>query len=212
MDVTYPCRSTTEHVASNTSVRLQTCACPDPSVNCQVAHPNIQSYVASVQLDLQTIGHVKAHVFNKQAMDAKNSPGMWEECQRYDQIHFGAKLNKIDNYLDNESFESDAEVKVQEARAIVYVEEVLLGEAWRGQGLGLDALRRSILALRLPRESIVLLEPGSINSAQHHSKSDNAGEKLEKHWRKLGFDAWSYTDPAWLCLSLKDGSWGSDGA
>ncbi|KXS94526.1 hypothetical protein AC578_4145 [Pseudocercospora eumusae] len=198
-------------LGSNMSVRLQTRTCPDPSVNCQQAHPNIQSYMASIQLDLETIGHVKARVFNKQTMDAKNSPGMWEECQRYDQVHFGAKLDKIDNYLDNESFESDAEVKVREARAIVYVEEVLLGEAWRGQGLGLDALRRSILALRLPRESIILLEPGPINSAEHNSQSDNAGEKLEKHWRQLGFDAWSYTDRAWLCLSLGDVSWGCQG-
>ncbi|KAF7188936.1 hypothetical protein HII31_09859 [Pseudocercospora fuligena] len=186
MDVTHPCRANTEHVPSNISVRLQTRTCPDPSVNCQQAHPNIQSYLASIQLDLQTIGHVKAHVFNKQTMDAKDSPGMWEECQRYDQNHFGAKLDKIDNYLDNESFESDAEVKVQEARAIVYVEEVLLQETRRGR------------------------EPGPINSAEHKSEGGDGGEKLEKHWRRLGFDAWSYTDPAWLCLSLEDVSWDCD--
>ncbi|EME84957.1 uncharacterized protein MYCFIDRAFT_83009 [Pseudocercospora fijiensis CIRAD86] len=192
MDGARPCKPTTGHVPSIISVRLQTPTCPRGGVECQNTHPNIQSYLASVQVDLQIVGHVKAHVFDRQGMVTGESLGMWEECQRYDQNHFGAKLDKIDNYFDNESFESEAEVKIEEAQAVDRI------------------CRRGLAAGGMARPSIILLEPGPINSAEHSSASDNAGEKLEKHWKKLGFNAWSYTDPAWLCLSLEDVTWGAE--
>lgn len=126
---------------------------------------------------------------------------MWEECQTYDEWHFSGKLDKIENYLSNESFLEEMEQYVAAAPAIVYVEEVWLEEFERGNGLGLQALGVALKDANVPDQSVALLQPGSIGNSTT-SDASQAGEKLAKHWGRLGFEEWSYTDPAWMCLLL----------
>ncbi|EME77181.1 uncharacterized protein MYCFIDRAFT_180057 [Pseudocercospora fijiensis CIRAD86] len=61
------------------------------TVDCQKTHRNIQSHLASIEVALQIVGHVKAHVFDRQSMvtmgresmvDVGRAWSMWEEYGR----------------------------------------------------------------------------------------------------------------------------------
>lgn len=100
----------------NTSLQLVTCAAGGDG--CRQEHPNITSYTAAVGLRSTPIGHVKLHVFDKAAMDIISPAQMWMECRRYDENHFGTKLDKIENYVENEEFLSEAGIRIRQARTV----------------------------------------------------------------------------------------------
>ena len=183
------------------SVRIKTC---DPSDSECLGHCNVEAYVVDVntgQADV-SIGHIKLYRLDKAKMERIGPAEMWQQCQTYDLMHFGGKLNKIENFLANESFFDEWQSNIAEAEEIVYIEEVVLKKSARGQGLGLQALTSAIAQLQLPQKTILLLEPGGIG--QLECSHEEAGAKLAKHWSKLGFRLWSYTDEAWLCVAFEE--------
>lgn len=185
------------------SVMLRSIACDSGDSEC-MEHCNIEAYVADVKSgDSESmIGRLKLFRLNKAAMERVGPAEMWQQCQVYDRMHFGGKLNKIEIFLENECFFEERHIAMAEAEVVVYIEEVVLDKKARGQGLGLEALSQAIVQMRLPRKTILMLEPGGIGELE--CGHEEAGEKLAKHWSKLGFRLWSYTDEAWLCLDLKE--------
>ena len=59
----------------------------------------------------------------------------------------------------------------------------------------------------LDRRAAVLLEPGPIGGIWQEGIDTESGmdaaEKIERCWRRMGFEAWSESDPAWLCLEVE---------
>lgn len=172
--------------------------------SCQELHPNINTYTAVVRLagNLSKIGHVQLHTLNKAIMDTMSASQMMQESQVYDDMHLGAQLHKVENFLENESFVVEKNVQVAEARMIVFVEEARLAQEFRGKGRSLGAVRVALMLLGLPSRSVVLLQAGSTDQSQFDPFE--ADEKLTRHWAKLGFGVWSDSDSAWLCLSPED--------
>ena len=60
--------------------------------------------------------------------------------------------------------------------------------------------------------AVVLLQAGPISrrDCEGGNGDGEAHEKLTRHWEQLGFQAWSDSDDAWLCLGEKDRVWLED--
>lgn len=181
------------------SVRRITC---DPSEGEGCEHPSLSAYVAAIHHNHVVTGQIKLYRLSVVDMKPAGTGEMWRQCQSYDSMHFGGKLNKIENFLANESFFAEAAVAIGEADEILYIEEVVLDKNSRGQGLGLQALYQAVAHLELPEKSVLMLEPGGVG--QLECSHEEAGEKLAKHWSQLGFRVWSYTDEAWMCVNIQD--------
>lgn len=169
------------------------------------SHENIKSYRAELILLRQPnpIGYIILHNLSKSAMEAIHPNRMWEECSAHELSHPASKLGKIENYLSNESFESDYEQVVADPEAIVYIEAVWLERSQRRQGHGLKAILLAVESLGcLPNRTILMLESGPMEETT--CGLEEAGEKLARHWGRLGFSVWSDSDPTWLCLTLRD--------
>ncbi|EME45356.1 hypothetical protein DOTSEDRAFT_23391 [Dothistroma septosporum NZE10] len=127
---------------------------------------------------------------------------MWDECDAYDESHLGAKLDKVENYLANESFTSRRDAQIRNASYILFIDEVVLILDMRGKGRGLAAVKMVIEELQLPSNTLVLLQAGPIGNTGN-ARLD-AGERIAGHWKKLGFAGWSESDESWLCLLLEE--------
>lgn len=184
------------------AVELQHAVCVES--NCQRLHPNIITYTVVIRLagTRSEIGHVQLHTLNKAIMEGMSASQMMQESHAYDEMHLGAQIHKVEILLENESFVEEKDVQVSEAQMIVFVEEVRLTEEARGSGRSLGAVRAALKLLGLPSKSVAVLQPGS--TAESQFNPFEADEKLTRHWAKMGFEAWSDSDPAWLCLSLGD--------
>lgn len=144
------------------SVSFRTTTCDPGEPEC-LEHCNIEACAADVNIGQAhtTISQMKLYRQGKAVMKRVSPTEMWQQCQAYDLMHFGGKLNKIENFLANESF-FERQFVIANAEEVVYVEEVVLHKKARGQGLGLVALSQTIAQLRLPQKTILLLEPGGI--------------------------------------------------
>lgn len=177
-------------------------------------HPHITSLVCRILLASpgQQIGHVKAHLIDTEAC-ALDDGRLWSACQAYDAAHAPVSmLEKVDNYLANESFAAHHERFIRAGQRVVYVEEVWLEPGWRGRGLGRQALARVIAELVGSGEmAVVLLQPGPVGEAVRDAQrreidAGEATERIARYWGRMGFEAWSESDESWLCLAvgLKD--------
>jgi hypothetical protein len=135
-------------------------------------------------------------------MDAIGVNTMWEETQAYDALHPEGMMDKVDNFVSNEEFPPKRERNFREAHSIVFIENVWLHPDSRGHGRSLHAVRMALLKVGVPNETVVLLQAGSMEETQ--MDVTEANERLTAHWKKLGFEPWSPSDDAWLCLSLED--------
>lgn len=137
-------------------------------------------------------------------------------------------MHKVENYLGNECFHPAKQALLDQAKWVLYVEKVVLYPAYKGRGLGLrivDAVIHETCAeMEGKGEGVVLLEPGPVvlggggsNWGEGQSeryegfvgkgeveREDDATERIRRHWMRMGFEAWSYTDEAWLCLSTRE--------
>ena len=220
-------RKSADHIqhcyASAISVSAKMGMCED-TVLCSydrrnASFPNIACHALTLQLrgaDVNDIGSIKAQLLDKQAMAASPVSNMWDQCQSYDSAHMPyAKLEKVENYLANESFGPYKANYLNTAGSILYIEEVRVIPALRGNGLGLLAVDLVIDKLGPDDSCVVLLQPGPIGQANkasspgpwehldnNNGESDTAQgtERLAKHWRRMGFREWSDSDKSWLCL------------
>ena len=155
-----------------------------------------------------TVGSVRAYLFNVAEMKRVGGPGqMWHECQEFDAAHDGTKLDKIENYLANESFPVDRQAQIDEADAVLFIDEVWLEKRYRGQDRGLWAVSQLIEQLSETRSIIVLLQAGPVSWDNSSKSGDEAHDKITKHWKRLGFSEWSDSDDAWLCLASEKVKW-----
>lgn len=173
--------------------------------NCQETHPNVRAYLADIRSTEQQerIGFVKVFTLNKAGMDCISPRQMYEEGHIYDDMHSGAQIHKVENFLENEDFYSERDAQVAQAEMFIFVEEVLLEKRFRGtRGRGLAAVREALLRLGPPAKSVVLLQAGSTDESEYDTFQTD--DKLTRYWGNMGFGVWSDSDPAWLCLSLED--------
>lgn len=208
-----------------THLKLHPCIHTDPSEH----HPNITSLTLTLHLRQDTaidhrIGIIQADLLTTSSLNSNFD--FWTECRAFDRAHSPtAKLNKVENYLSNESFYEDKQVVIDRAGWVLYVEIVYLGLEWRGRGWGLIGVERLIGEVeRMWKENgmgegVVVLEPGPVRVREEWDldvRDDeevegrgDATEKLARHWKRMGFETWSYTDEAWLCLSTarRPGIW-----
>ncbi|CZT24862.1 uncharacterized protein RCC_10590 [Ramularia collo-cygni] len=182
-------------------IELHRVDCEDDS--CSAYHPNIKTSSAVIRhiRDQLRVGHIHLHTLDKGAMQIIGPSQMMQESQAYDEIHLGAQMNKVENFLENESFLEGRDVQVATAQTIVFVEEVWLCRESRGKGTSLVAVQNALRLLPCSSKALALLQPGSTDSSPFDPFE--AEEKLIRHWAKLGFEVWSDSDPAWLCLSLE---------
>ena len=127
------------------------------------------------------------------------------ECQSYDSWHIGCKLDKVENYLANESFPPYKAKAVEEADIVLFIQEVWLEPVARGRGIGLLAVDKLIRSVSAQASLLVLLQPGPVgpSSLCVEVDADEATERIAKHWTKIGFAPWSDSDESWLCLLSK---------
>lgn len=176
---------------------------PYPSCSHQT-HPGITSFLTTLTSSSscsQQIGHIKTHIIEC-TPHSLDDDSMWTACQSYDAAHApDAKLDKVENYLANESFPAEIEELIRSVEVVVFVEEVWLEPGWRGRGLGREVLGR---VLRQWRKAVVLLQPGPVGPAVKGREvgADEATERIERGWRRMGFEAWSGSDGSWLCLCI----------
>ncbi|KAI5361969.1 hypothetical protein Slin15195_G056180 [Septoria linicola] len=145
-------------------------------------HLAIVRYVTELRTkhEHKRIGHIRFFVLTKSQMEIVSPGEMERQARLYDEMHLGSKLTGY----------------------VVYIEEVVLEQSARGNDIGLAALYEAITNLHLPLNvTILLLEAGAIGPACSY---EEAAEKLEKHWSRLGSQAWSYTDTSWVCVQLAD--------
>ena len=194
------------------SFKLEQCNCIHiKSTESNNAYPNISCMKADLyNHGVITVGNIKSALLNKRTMEALNPSAMWAECQAYDAAHVPeAKLNKVENYLANESFPSHYQAQIDEAEWVLYIDEVYIDPRFRGKGLSLLTLDLLIQELDVGEKCIVLLQAGSIVRFAKDPRTQvldalEAYEKIARHWRRMGFREWSDSDDAWLCL------WSSD--
>ena len=198
--------------SNSLSLKLEQCNCIHiKSTEPNNPYPNISCiYVDLYNHGVITGGNIKAALLNKHAMEALSPSAMWAECQAYDGAHVPeAKLNKVENYLANESFPSHYQAQIDEAEWVLYIDEVYIDPCFRGKGLSLLALDLLIQELDVGEKCVVLLQAGCIVRFERDPRSQGvdaleAYEKVARHWRRMGFQEWSDSDDAWLCL------WSSD--
>jgi hypothetical protein len=161
-------------------------------------HPNIQSITANFTLPEAAhplerykpspIGTIDAYTFNTASMCSISTAQFWLECQQYDNAH-GTKLDKIENFLGNDSFKPAYESKVATAETIVFIDKVWLTAAYRGQRRGHAMVRSLLEALDLPGHTVTMLQAGGLSlAAQPVDEMDgDATEKLTRYWKAMGF-------------------------
>ncbi|KAK5723783.1 hypothetical protein LTR15_005483 [Elasticomyces elasticus] len=174
-------------------------------------HPNIFTIYAAGNLTppATTIspseehGHIEAQLIavGKMRLTSPQGQAFYHECQAYDTAHSEdcARLDKVENFLANESFVGDFGEIVASAETVLFTEEVWLHRSLRGKGLSLVMVKEFIELLTLGNNAVVMLQAGGITR-----EADNGGEsteRLTRHWKKLGFSEWSDSDDAWLLLS-----------
>jgi hypothetical protein len=196
--------------ATTLSIKLEQCSCIHGTIissDPNNAYPNISCIKATLYQHLCTpIGNIKASLFNKQAMDALSPSDMWQECQAYDAAHVPeAKLNKVENYLANESFPAEHQSLIDGAEWVLYIDEAYIHPLLRGKSLSLLALDLLIKQLDVGEKCIILLQAGSIVRFEKDERTQRldaleAYEKIARHWKRIGFHEWSDSDDAWLCL------------
>jgi GNAT superfamily N-acetyltransferase len=179
-------------------------------------HPNTRSLLSKLFLPEDiTAGTIKAQLLNAQQMRQQGGRiQMWLECQSFDGVHEGAKLDKVENHLANESFAvKDRQRDVDEASAILHIEELWAEKSYRGRGLGWWMIERLLQELKMTGDGMVMLQAGPVSRETRDREDDtleglredggeSAHEKLARHWKKLGFDEWSDSDDAWLLLKV----------
>lgn len=177
--------------------------------NCQEDHEFIRHFRASIRPEYYALelGHIHMYTLDKAAMERASVTAMWKQSQVYDDSHLGSSLAKVENFLSNESFPADLEAKIVDAEYILVISAVVLYKQWlRGYGHGLDALEMAINDLKwLPRRTIAMLQAGAIGTDTR--PAELAGEKLTKHWKRLGFEPWSDSDDSWLLVALDETIW-----
>ncbi|KAK4545882.1 hypothetical protein LTR36_002446 [Oleoguttula mirabilis] len=168
-------------------------------------HPHIKPIIATVQIGGHTAGTMRANIFDAAEMREQGGPAqMWQECQNFDAEHDGTKLDKIENYLANESFPGKRQVQIDTAAVVLFVDEVWLERVRRRQGLGLWAVDELIRQMAPARGCmVILLQAGPITREGTADDSEAHG-KITRHWKKLGFSEWSDSDDAWLCLVAEE--------
>ncbi|KAK3657924.1 hypothetical protein LTR22_009151 [Elasticomyces elasticus] len=188
--------------AQSISLKITQAACsPDHD------HPNILTIYAAVDLThpATTIspseeqGHIKAQLIavGKMRLTSPQGQAFYHECQAYDTAHSAdcARLDKVENFLANESFVGDFGEIVAGAEIVLFIEEAWLHRSLRGKGLSLVMVKEFIKLLTL----VVMLQAGGIT--READNGDESTERLTRHWKKLGFSEWSDSDDAWLLRS-----------
>jgi len=165
-------------------------------------HGNIMAISGRTELDGSvTARSVRAYLINVAEMKKTGGPGqMWHECQEHDAAYDGTKLDKIENYLANESFPADRQAQIDEADAVLFIDEVWLEKRHRGQDRGLRAVSQLIEQFSGKGNMIVLLKAGPVLRCSSSNSGREAHSKVAKHWKRLGFSEWRDSDDAWLCL------------
>jgi len=188
-------------------------------------HPNIHRITAHLRpntvppcsgapssVSLLPCGSIKAQLLDTGRMRNTSAssfvPGhqFYIQCQAYDADYAdqGARLEKVENFLVNESFKPEYEARVADANKVLFIEEVYLYPWMRGEGRSLWMVAKLIRALALGGEAVVLLQAGGVSREVWSSAEGEGGgegtEKLTRHWKKTGFSEWSDSDDAWLCL------------
>lgn len=200
--------------AASVSVKTQSTCCTHDLSSGPGSHessPNISCFCCTIILQQQiSAGTIKVQLLKKAAMDATGLGAMWHECQAYDAAHApDAKLDKVENYLSNECFPVDKQAYIDSADSILFVEEAYVAPPYRRQGLSLLGVDLLMKQLELDQRCVVLLQAGPINKASDTEvkrgiSTAEAYEKIARHWRRMGFQEWSYTDDAWLCLATEE--------
>lgn len=165
-------------------------------------HPNITALSLLIHHHGIFIGHITSTVLNKAAMNAISLSQFWEECLAYDEAHSpDSKLYKIDKYLEGEEFSLDYQNKLHSAEWLLYVDEAYVEPDFRGQRLSIWALEQLIGTMEadLGRKGVVMLQAG-VSNKYPCSGLEDGGEKLGRHWRRMGFEVWSESNEDWLCL------------
>ncbi|KAF2770541.1 hypothetical protein EJ03DRAFT_350377 [Teratosphaeria nubilosa] len=187
-------------------LKLFNSPCADPACN---DHTNIQALSGHLLIDNIIAGSLKAQLLFAARMRTQDGLiQMWQECQEFDACSNGAKIEKVENYLANESFAmKDRQRDVDEASVILHVEEVWLKRLYRGEGRGLWMVRELVRQLELADDVVVMLQAGPLSRERQgqdtvESDGKSAHERIACHWKKLGFDEWSDSDDAWLCLRV----------
>lgn len=189
---------------ANITLSLQLISCPG-GLECQSQHPNIGAYFATIKhlASQEAIGNIKAYVFRKSTMVSISPSQMWIECRNFDNMHSRTKLDKIENFLENESFPMEFKQNIADVQAILFIDQVWLDPSFRGCGLSLTAVRKMIADLKLPKKTVGMLQAGAIGGSGFGDVTEG-GEKLTKHWARLGFEPWSDSDDSWLLLSIEE--------
>ncbi|KAH9810924.1 hypothetical protein Tdes44962_MAKER05951 [Teratosphaeria destructans] len=189
-------------------LKLFNSICANPACN---NHRNIQALSGHLIISNATAGSLKAQLLFAAQMRTRNGLNqMWQECQDFDACTEAAKMEKVENYLVNESFALKGRQRdVDQASMILHIEEVWLERLYRGEARGLWMLRELARQLRLPGDVVVMLQAGPLSreeQGQETPESDgkSAHERIACHWKKLGFDEWSDSDDAWLCLRVDE--------
>lgn len=177
--------------------------------------PDITSYEIVIYLENTTIGAIKAQLLNRSEMARDTINEMWEQCRAFDDTcpEANAKLGDVENFISNECFLPEKQELMDLAEWILVIEEVYLERKYRRRGLSLVAVDALIQTLSGGDKCVVLLQAGPIcRYTEDGPDGDTKSlcildimEKLARHWKRMGFDEWSYTDDAWLCLSTSIG-------
>lgn len=200
--------STNKLLNETIRVRIDEVNCMHDKVDSHSEIPHIFCYTATIHLPEQlTIGSIKGQLLRKAEMDNISPNTMWEECQAFDASHAAeSKLDKVENYLANECFPPDKQALIDEAESILFVQEVHIHRKFRGQGISLFGIDLLVKQLGVEENCVVLLQAAPL--ANKVSKDEEAEvcaliahEKIARHWKRTGFQEWSWTDDAWLCLS-----------
>lgn len=116
--------------ASSLSIKLSLAICEhnlEDSNKPENSYSNISSITATIQHELIPIGMIKANLFNKAAMEAISPAEMWQQCKVYVEINAPrSQLNKVENFLANQSFPADQQAKIDEAEWVLYIEEAYI--------------------------------------------------------------------------------------
>lgn len=135
---------------------------------------------------------------------------MYDQCVAFDSAHAPeSKVYKVWNFLSNECFDEDKQAHIDAAEAVLFVDQVYIKPEFRRKGLILIAIDELIKQLGaddgMSGRCVVLLQPGPIGSCGGGGNSEmdaaEAGEKIARHWKRMGFEEWSYTDESWLSLA-----------
>lgn len=129
--------------------------------------PNITTLTAHLHHPIiqnpSRLGYLKAHILDKGGMEAISPSEMWSQCWSYDNAHPDTKLNKIENFLANESFPKELQPKIDAAKSVMYIEEAYIEPEFRRKGLSLLAVELLICQLELDEGCIAMLQAGKIS-------------------------------------------------